>query len=102
MWFITAVEKMEPYPESKYFTNTGKTRCWGFYFDKEDAVHVVRENVADIQEYFYDYAVIEEYEEGISNYTGNRQWFKWNEDRQGYFEISEPENMEYICCFALG
>ena len=102
MWFITVVEKMELYPNSKDFADTGETRCWGFYSGKEEAAHLLHLNCTDMHEDMYDYAVIEEYEEGISNYIGNRQWFKWDADRQGYFEIDEPEIVKYICCFALG
>lgn len=100
MWFVTVVEKMEY--KSPYFANTGDTRTWGFYSEKNDAVQSLHENRTDMREYCYDYAVIEEYEEGISNDTGERQWFKWDEERQGYFEIDEPEGVKYICCFAIG
>jgi len=100
MWFVTVVEKMEhKYPD---FAITGDTRTWGFYSEKSDAVQSLHENRTDMHEYFYDYAVIEEYEEGICNDTGERQWFKWDEERQGYFEIDEPEGVKYICCFAIG
>ena len=100
MWFVTVVEKMdERYSD---FADTGETRCWAFYSDKEKAIQSLHENRTDMHEYFYDYAVIEEYEEGICNDTGERQWFKWDEEHQGYFEIEEPEGVKYICCFAIG
>lgn len=100
MWFVTVVEKMEE--RSDKFIDTGFTRTWGFYSDKNNAVQSLRENRTDMRENFYNYAVIEEYEEGICNDTGERQWFKWDEDRHGYFEIEEPESVKWICCFAIG
>lgn len=100
MWFVTVVEKIEERPNS--FTNTGDTRTWGFYSNKNDAVQSLHENRTDMREDFYDYAVIEEYEEGICNDTGNRQWFRWDKNRKGYYEIDEPECVSYICCFAIG
>lgn len=100
MWFVTVVEKME-YVESDW-ANYGSTRTWGYYSDKEVATQSLHENWTDMRENFWNYAVIEEYEEGICNDTGERQWFKWNEERQGYFEIDEPEGVRQIVCFAIG
>ena len=85
MWFVTVVEKMED--TEYYWANYGSTRTWGYYSDKEVATQSLHENWTNMRENFWNYAVIEEYEEGICNDTGERQWFKWNEERQGYFEI---------------
>lgn len=100
MWFITVVEKIEH--DFTGFADTGDSRTWGFYFNKEDAVNVVKSNLTDIREFLYDYVVIEEYDEGIGNYTWNRQWFEWDNEEGGYVEIDEPEGVKNICCFALG
>jgi len=100
MWFVTVIEKME----ERYsdFADTGETRCWGFFSDKGKAAQSLHENWFDMHENFYDYAVIEEYEEGLFNDTGKRQWFKWDEERQGYFEIEEPNGVKHTVCFAIG
>lgn len=100
MWFVTVVEKMDD--RDTTFGDTGDTRTWGFFSNKEDAIDVLHKNVTDMHELYYDYAVIEEYNEGISNDTGERQWFMYDEDRDGYFEIEEPRCVKNICCFALG
>lgn len=102
MWFVTVVEKMESCDGDPSWAKTGESRCWAFYHDKEKAAQSLHENWTHMHEYFYRYAVIEEYEEGIFGYTGNRQWFKWDEERQGYFEIEEPEGVKRIVCFAIG
>ena len=30
------------------------------------------------------------------------QWFKWNEEKHGYFEIEEPECVKHFTNFAIG
>lgn len=100
MWFVTVIEKMKGHYND--FAYTGETRCWGFFSDKEKAVQSLHENWFDMRENVYDYAVIEEYEEGLFNYTGKRQWFQWDEERQGYFEIEEPNGVKHVVCFAIG
>lgn len=99
-WFITVMEKLEK--NSKGFLSTGCTRCWGFYSNKEDALNTLHENRTDLWETIYDYAVLEEYYEGISNSTMKRQFFKYNREKDGYFEIEEPECVKNTCDFALG
>lgn len=99
-WFITVMEKLEK--DSKSFLHTGCTRCWGFYSNKEDALNTLHKNITDLWETIYDYAVLEEYCEGISNHTLNRQFFKYYMDKDGYFEIEEPECVKNTCDFALG
>lgn len=107
MWFVTVVEKMDDDEcASRYndygFVPTGEQRTWGFYFNREDAVDSLHRNVTDMHEFFYNYAVIEEYDEGISGYTGERQWFRWDHNKNGFFEIDEPSYVKNIHCFALG
>ena len=100
MWFITVVEKMD---DSCYdWPDNGECRTWGFYYDKEIAVKALHENWTNMREHMYDYAVIERYEEGINNYMLDRQWFKWNEKRNGYYEIDDPDCVKNITCYAIG
>lgn len=98
-WFITVMRKLEK--NSKGFLETGCTRCWGFYSNKEDALNTLHENRTDLWETIYDYAVLEEYYEGISNHTLNRQFFEYDKDKDGYFEIEEPECVKRFIGFAL-
>ena len=100
-YFITVMEKLET---SKYgFPENGMTRCWGFYKDKETAFKCLHENWTDLWETCYDYAVIEEYEEGISNCNPFfRQFFKYNREENSYVEIEEPESYKHFNGFAFG
>ena len=66
-------------------------------------VQALHENWTDMWETCYDYAVIEMYKEGISHYEHrSRQWFKFDQERKGYFEIEEPECVKHVGSFALG
>jgi len=99
-WFITVMEKIEP--NKLLYAAFGDQRCWGFYSNKQDALNTLHENRTDIWETIYNYAVLEEYHEGISNHTMNRQFFKYDREKDGYFEIDEPECVKHLCSFAIG
>jgi hypothetical protein len=101
MWFITVFTKIEPNLSS--WPEFGYQRTWGFYSDRETAVKALHENWTDMYEYCYNYALIEKFEEGISHYVlDSRQWFKFDHEREGYFEIEEPECVKHLGSFALG
>lgn len=100
MWFITVFQKVEPDPS--YFANFGASRTWGYYKDRDEAVLALHENRTDMWEYLYDYALIEKIEEGICSYASSRQWFKYDLEQGGYFEIDEPECVRNVCNFAIG
>lgn len=69
----------------------------GFYSDKESAFDIVINNCGDLHETCYDYALIEEVEEGIYPGSTTRWFFKFNMDTQQYEPISEPEGYEHFC-----
>ena len=101
MWFITVFEKIEP--TASGWPAFGFQRTWGFYEFHDSAVQALHENRTDMWECCYDYAVIENFEEGISHYVhGSREWFKFDRERDGYFEIEEPECVKHVGSFALG
>lgn len=98
-YFITVMEKLET--SELGYPKTGARRCWGFYTDKEKAFQCVHENWTDLWETCYNYALIEEYEEGIAGYTFFRQFFKYDEEKDGYIEIGEPAGYKHFSSFAL-
>ena len=100
-WFITVMEKIDP--NERFLAKFGDKRCWGFYANKQDALNTLHENRTDLWETIYNYAVLEKYYEGISNEEiGSRQFFKYDIERNGYFEIDEPECVKHLCSFAIG
>lgn len=100
MWFITVMEKLEPNEYS--FADTGCQRTWGYFNSKAMAVAALHSNCTDMWETIYNYAVLEEIGLGIANICEDRQWFKFDYKRNGYFEIEEPECVKHLCNFALG
>ena len=99
-YFITVFTKIA-FDEAK-FPDIGASRCWGFYKEKETAIQAVKENWTNMWETCYNYAMIEEYEEGISGATRWRKVYKFNKENGGYDEIEEPKEWECFHGFALG
>ena len=77
-------------------------RCWGFYSNLDDAKYIVENNVTDLWETIYDYAAIETYEEGISSYTGERIFYRYDWVNNKYIEIPEPDEVKHFAGFAFG
>ena len=59
MWFITVIHIDK---EGKF----SDSRCWGYYVNKQDCIEDLHNNNTDMSEYYYNYAVIENIDEGIS------------------------------------
>ena len=65
--------------------------AWGYYWRKEDAVRAVHRNVTDMHETIYPYAIIEHIEPGLFPVPKEREWFGWDEEKDGFYEIETPE-----------
>ena len=68
----------------------------------EWATTALHENRVDMHEGCYEYAVIEKIGYGISANVEERQWFKWDKEKSGYFEVEEPECVRHLTNFAIG
>lgn len=77
-------------------------RLVGFYLNKETAFQAVKENWADIWEYGYDYAIIEEVNEGLYACSTTRWFFKYNINTKKYEEIPEPILFNHLCGLTMG
>lgn len=76
------------------FPEWGITESVGYYYEYETAVRALHENWGDINEGgLFEGAWIEMKYPGLYSYSGRegRQLFLWSEERDGYFEIEEPE-----------
>ena len=86
-----------------YFVSTQKETdhqklfggAWGYYWDKASAVDAVHQNVTDMHETIYPYAIIERLEPGLFPVPKERLWFGWDEEKDGFFEIETPECDKY-------
>lgn len=101
IYTITMVEKIEDiYLEDGRaigFPEFGDTYMAGFYYTKQFAIEALYKNIADIKDYVYDYAVIEKYEPCVLSCSSEAVWFKWDEEKEGFFEIETPELCKHIC-----
>ena len=80
----------------------GSSRLVGWYPNYNVAEWAVLDNVCDINETCYDYALIEECEEGLYNPANKRWWFKYNHEKNRYFQINEPDFIKGFCGFTIG
>ena len=100
MWFITVMTKIKP---GEYgFPEFGSQRTWGYYKLYDNALLALNHNWTDMWENCYDFAVLEKMDEGVCPYCEERHWFKYDIERNGYFEIEEPACVKCIVNFALG
>ena len=83
--------------EKTRFPDFGSTATMGFYMDKDVAFDAVRSNGADINETCYDYALVEEVEEGLYPASTTRWFFKFNKDTGKYEDIPEPDFVKHVC-----
>ena len=90
IFFLTClnIESSERDPQEPKMINT---RCWGWYKEYDDARHDIENNVSDMHECFYKYALIEETGEGTHARPNKITWFMWNRDDERYEECEEPE-----------
>ena len=55
-----------------------------------------------MNERYYTYAVIEEISEGIHSHAKQIAWFRWDEEKEGFYETEKPEWANGWYGFALG
>ena len=78
--------------------DTGSQSDMGFYYNKQDAIDAMHENACDIRECVYDYGYVIEQHEGLYDCPGceSRIYFKWNEEKHGFYEAEEPKSMKHL------
>lgn len=88
--------------------DTGDTRTPTFYHTLKDAKYIVENNVGDIWECCYQYAVIEEVDIGVYPDCIKRWFYKWEIDETEkhyggrYVPIDVPEELKRVYNFAIG
>lgn len=95
IFVIKVMEKLE-LDKDGYLT-FGAERNIGWYRKKKWAFRCVEHNNCDIHEYTYDYAIIEEVEEGTYGFTPCRWFFKYNSENNKYEPIDEPKFIAQYC-----
>lgn len=74
----------------------------GWFANFEDAYEAVSENRCDINEAYYQYALIEECVEGLYHSAVKRWWFDFDQEAGQYHEVDEPEFCKHYCGFTVG
>ena len=103
IYTIMTMTKLEQDEKTK-FPDFGSSSIVGYYFDMDKAFGIVKENVCDINETCYDYALIEEIREGLYQSASSdcRWFFKYDKDKDCYYQIEEPEFLKHYCGFTVG
>lgn len=99
LYFVTVIGTRNWDGKEEY----DRSRCWGYYYNLDDAITAIVENHTDIHECWYDYAVIESVPWGVLPIgTEELKWFKWNAEADRYELISKPEFSNQIVNWAIG
>lgn len=99
MYFITCFQKIG---NGKYGLDIGASRVVGYCSNYLIADSILRNNVCDIHETIYHYAVIEEIEEGVYPTVKDRWFYKYDKEKDGYYPIEEPIEFKHYGNIALG
>ena len=100
MYFITCFEKIDT--DRCGWLETGAIRTFGYYTYFEYADEALRENYCDMYEYLYMYAVVEKIDSGIHPIAEERWFYKYDEEKNGFYPIEEPKEFEHYINIALG
>lgn len=100
MFFITCMEKISI--DDLGWIDYGDKRTFGFYADYCKVKKALNTNRCDMNETIYNYAIVEEIDQGIHPTVIWTKWFKWDREKQGFFEIEEPEETKLYTNYALG
>ena len=96
MYFITCFSNFESDYEKNY-------RTFGYFSDIDTCREALHENACDMCEArYYTLALIEEISEGVYPHAKKLAWFRWDEERKGFYETEEPEWADGWYGFALG
>ncbi len=96
MYFITCFSEFE----SEY---TDNYRTFGYFKELYTCYEALHENACDMCEAgYYTYAVIEEIAEGIHSHAKEIEWFSWDNENGGFYEVKKPEWSVGWVNFALG
>lgn len=96
MYFLTMIE-----------TNRNSNECIssatvGYFETYEEAVKILHSNYCDINETCYDYAIVEQIHPGLYPSPEKTIFFKYDSEKNGYFEIKRPKIFNHLGNFALG
>lgn len=103
IYIISVFEKMDTKtsnfdPDGKPIADIGCCVVNGWYFKKEDAESVIENNFTDIWETCYNYAVLEECNEGMYDFDRERTYYKYNREIDGYEKMDMKDVPKAFLC----
>lgn len=91
--YVIVVMEKDGKERKNGFSDFGAVDNVGFYYSYTNAIVALHTNSCDMHECCYNYAMVERVFPGL--YTcikpSDRTFFKWDEEKRGFFEIDEPE-----------
>ena len=78
------------------------SRTFGYFADYNECQTALRENWCDMHEFYHTYAVVEKIGKGIHPRPEKVVWFKWDDEKEGFYETEKPEWANSWYGFALG
>ena len=100
IYTVTAFQRIRHSKVCDYMPDFGERRCMGWFSTKEEAENAVENNINDIYENFYEYAIIEKVDSGIKLPDVERYLYKWENDK--YKPIDIPIELNNISNFGIG
>lgn len=86
------VYKKDTYEKKSGFPDLGAAYEPGFYYNLDLAIEAMHKNACDIRETLYNAGFILCHFQGLTACASKdaRIYFKWDTEKQGYFEAEEP------------
>lgn len=106
IYFVATIKDIQSAAEARKAGTYGiakieESRTIGYFLTLEAAKRVVKNNICDIHEDYYKYAVIEEVEPGLYSSTESKSfWYRWTTN--GYRRIQKPSQLSQVVGFTIG
>lgn len=100
MYFITCFSKVAKDDLGRI--DMGASRTFGYYDNFDHADEALRQNCCDMHETIHYYAVVEKIDVGIHPIAEKRWFYKYDEEKGGFYPIEEPKEFEHYMNIALG
>ena len=99
MYFITCFSR---YENIRGVPDIGASRTFGYYPHRHWAIEDLNSNNTDLHECLYNYAVVEKIPMGLYQLAEERIFFKWDEEKKGFFEVDGTEFEDCFGNYAFG
>lgn len=102
IYAVTVFQKISKDPDIKnpYIFDYGDRRCVGWFNNLEEAEFAVEQNINNIHDGMYNYAIIEEMLPGIFTKDISRRVYKWELNQ--YIRIAIPTELKHASNFGIG